>query len=322
MTKRNNVINAINFSRPEYIPIWFFNRDCTHGDVLHYDFGLLKDDHQTSEWGYKWHNLDDGTMGQPEEAIIADWDKVSEYKFPELKAKERSAGIAQFLEKSSGHYLLGSLGISGFTTYTFVRGFSNAMVDFAMGAPHAMAFLEKIFQFEMDIISMVSDLGFDGVHFSDDWGTQTNLLISPEMWRTFFKPLYKKQFDHAHRLGLHVWFHSCGNITPIVQDFHEIGVDVMNISQPNSVNILSIGKQLKGRQCFLMPISYQTVSITGTPADIMNEADRLYENLSTREGGFMGYVEDYACMGMTEENYQACISAFRKLKSIENTRLK
>ena len=62
-----------------------------------------------------------------------------------------------------------------------------------------------------------------------------------------------------------------------------------------------------------MPISYQTVSIQGTPADIHAEAKRLYDYLATPQGGFIGYVEEYSVMGMSPENYRACGEAFRRL---------
>jgi uroporphyrinogen decarboxylase len=118
------------------------------------------------------------------------------------------------------------------------------------------------------------------------------------------------------KLGLHLWFHSCGNIIDIIPDLSEIGVDVINISQPNVVNIEEAGRLLKGKQCFLMPISYQSVSIKGTPKDIENEAERLYRILGTKKGGFIGYVEEYGCMGMSEENYKSCIKAFSRLNDL------
>jgi uroporphyrinogen-III decarboxylase len=138
-------------------------------------------------------------------------------------------------------------------------------------------------------------------------------MVSPDLWRRVFRPRYRRQFERAHDLGLHVWFHSCGNIGAILPDFNEIGVDVMNISQPNVVDLAEAGRRLKRKQCFMVPISYQTVSISGTPEDIRNEARRLHSLLATPEGGFIGYVEDYSCMGMTERNYRACVDAFRAL---------
>ncbi len=99
----------------------------------------------------------------------------------------------------------------------------------------------------------------------------------------------------------------------IADDFHEIGVDVLNISQPNVVDLPPLARRLRGKQCFLMPISYQTVSISGTVAEIYAEAQRLYDLLGTPAGGFIGYVEEYGCMGMSSKNYVACADAFRRL---------
>ncbi len=94
-----------------------------------------------------------------------------------------------------------------------------------------------------------------------------------------------------------------------------LGDDVLNISQPNVNDIVEVGRRLKGRQCFMMPISYQTVSITGTPAEIHAESQRLYDLLGAPAGGFIGYVEEYAVMGMSTENYCACGEAFRRLRN-------
>jgi hypothetical protein len=58
---------------------------------------------------------------------------------------------------------------------------------------------------------------------------------------------------------------------------------------------------------------YQTVSIQGTPEEIHAEAGRLYDYLVVPAGGFIGYVEEYSVMGMSEENYRACGEAFRGL---------
>jgi hypothetical protein len=58
-------------------------------------------------------------------------------------------------------------------------------------------------------------------------------------------------------------------------------------------------------------VSYQTVSISSTREEIFREAQRLYSLLGTDRGGFIGYVEEYSCMGMSERNYHAYIEAFR-----------
>jgi uroporphyrinogen decarboxylase len=319
--RKELVDQAISFQRPERIPIVFWNRDQEEGDVMlyHLSLGQLGDgsgnawDWTVNEWGYHLEKLDDGTMGHPVKPTLADWPSAQGFAAPSLREAERMASLPAFLDRCVDRYRLASLDLSGFTVYTLLRGFENAMVDFLVEPEQFASLMDLICCFECDLMTMAARHGFHGIHFADDWGTQSGLMISPELWRKLFKPRYQEQFAHAHRLGLHVWYHCCGNFAPITEDFHEIGVDVLNISQPNVVDIGLVGDVLQGKQCFLMPISYQTVSTHGTPAEIHAEAQRLYEALGTPAGGFIGYVEEYSSMGMTETNYRACADAFRRL---------
>ena len=308
MTGKERTRAAIEFANPDRVPIWFFNRDPMQGDILCHDLSLSVDG--TNEWGYRFENLNDGTMGQVKDPILNDWGALSDFHVPDLRENERLARAVSFKNDGEDQYLLGSLGISGFNVYTFLRGFENSMIDFRVERENAEALLDWIFGFETQVIELASQAGLDGIHFADDWGMQEGLMIDPGLWREIFKPRYRKQFTRAHELGLQVWFHSCGDILSIVSDFHEAGVDVMNISQPNVVDIREVGRLLRGKQCFMVPISYQTVSISGTPEEIRAEAERLYSELGTPEGGFIGYVEEYGCMGMSEANFQACAEAF------------
>ncbi len=311
MDGRERTRRAIRFESPDRTPLWMFNRDQPEGDVLIYGYGLNREDGTAGEWGFTWRNLGDGTMGQPEEPVIATWDDLATFRFPSRRAEERLAHAAEFQERAQGYYRLGAVGITGFNNYTFLRGFENALVDFLAEPERAFALFDRMLDWEGEMIDIAAEAGLDGFHFCDDWGMQEGLVIAPSLWRELFKPRYGRLVERAHRHGLDVWFHSCGDISDIVRDFHEIGVDVINISQPNVVDLEPIAADLAGKQCFMVPISYQTVSISGTPEDIQREADRLRRLFERPEGGFIAYVEEYSCMGMSEENYQACKRAFR-----------
>jgi len=313
MTRCELVQAAIAFQGPERVPIWFFNKDHLEGDILLYD--LCYGENGLNEWGYHFLQLDDGTMGQPDEAVFPTWESMAGFAWPGGHRAERLARLDAFKERAGDRYRLGGLGLTGFTLYTFLRGFENAMTDFVAEPERSGELLDRIFGHETFMIEVAAEAGLHGVHFADDWGTQDGLIISPDLWRAVFKERYRRQFARAHELGLHVWFHCCGNIGAILEDFHEAGVDVMNVSQPNVVDIAGAGAALRGRQCFMVPISYQTVSISGTPEEIHAEAQRLYDALGTSDGGFIGYVEEYGCMGMSEENYRACGQAFRALNA-------
>ena len=314
LSRQELVRQAIAFKRPPRIPIWFVNCDQTDGDVMVYHLSLQHEDGSgDNEWGYCLQQLDDGTMGFPTAPLLPNWESFASFSPPPLREDERMRRLPEFLEQAEDRYLLASLDLSGFTVYMLLRGFENSMQDFLLEPERFAALMDIIVDFECELMTLVARRGFHGIQFADDWATQTGMMISPKLWRKLFKGRYRRQFEHAHRLGLHTWFHCCGNFEAIIDDFHEIGIDVMNIAQPNVVDTATVGKRLRGRQCFLVPISYQTVSISGTVHEIHAEAKRLYNELATENGGFIGYVEEYSCMGMSPENYKACADAFRSL---------
>ncbi|MCX6090579.1 MAG: hypothetical protein NTX88_09490 [Candidatus Atribacteria bacterium] len=178
---------------------------------------------------------------------------------------------------------------------------------------HLERLIDAVFGFEEVLIREAGKRGVDAIAFLDDWEMQNGLMISPSLWRTVFKPHYQHQFDLVHGSGMFVYFHSCGFIYDILPDFIEIGVDVMNISQPNLYDIPRLGKNFGGTVCFCCPVSYQTTSISGTPQDIERYIDLLFEHLGGFNGGLIGYAEEYHTIGMSEENFQACVRGFRKL---------
>ncbi len=321
MTSRERVLRAIRFQGPDRVPVWNINRDEAEGDVLKYDLRVFEDVGDSSswrggsrsEWGYLWRDLEDGTMGQPTEAVVEDLDGAAAYRFPPMNLKKRFAGLKRWMERSEGYYRLGMAVINGFTTYSFLRGFENAMTDFALRDARALRFLRGVFDWEKRLIRACAEAGFDGYHLGDDWGTQRGMIISPGMWRELFLSLYKDLADCCHAHHMQLWFHSCGNFTDIIPYLHEIGVDVINIAQPNVVDLEKVGALLRGSQAFLVPLSYQTTSISGTEEEILHEAARMHALLGAPEGGFIGYTEEYGCMGMSDGNFLACRKAFRLL---------
>ena len=70
------------------------------------------------------------------------------------------------------------------------------------------------------------------VHFQDDWGTQTDLMFQPEVWRTLIRPHVKRVVDAAHELGVLFDQHSCGKIDRIVGEVVDMGIDVLDPVQP------------------------------------------------------------------------------------------
>jgi hypothetical protein len=148
----------------------------------------------------------------------------------------------------------------------------------------------------------------DAVALMDDWGSNTALLISPNMWRAIFKPLYKAYCDIIHAAGKFVFFHSDGNIEAIYGDLIEVGVDALN-SQLFCMNIEELGRKHRGRVTFWGEIDRQQILPYGTTQDVHNAVQRVRTALDDGRGGVIAQCE--WGKDNSRENVQAVFDAWR-----------
>ena len=87
--------------------------------------------------------------------------------------------------------------------------------------------------------------GADIIHMGDDFGSQKGLLISPDIWRKMFKPKIAEVIDSVKKKNKDclIFFHSDGDISEIIGDFVEIGVDFLNPIQPECMDISWISRK-------------------------------------------------------------------------------
>ena len=316
MNPKEIVYRAIEFRNPPRLPISYCNRDFESSDTLAIGYapatGFVPSEPGMTEWGYVWHTLD-GTMGQPSTHPLREDAAVSTYRPPDPYAPGRFADLPNFIAQNRGKFLRFGLGITGFNTATFLRGFDQFLMDLYASPDIAEQVLDFVFGFENGLIQQAVKYNVDAISFGDDWGTQRGLMIAPALWRKIFRPRYAEQFALAHQAGKKVWFHSCGNIHAIIGDLIEIGVDVLELLQPDIFGVEQLAREFGGKCCFCCSVDHQRRAVSGTRDEIFAYARLLRDTLGAFNGGFIGYVEDYASLGMSEQNYQWIRQAFHGL---------
>ena len=116
-----------------------------------------------------------------------------------------------------------------------------------------------------DAVDVFKEAGVDGIFLGDDWGTQTGPLIKPDQWRTVFKPWYvgcAGPYTSRDSTCSSI----AADISALIEDFIEIGVDVLNPLQPNALDIDWVADQYGGKICFFGGIDTQRTLTEGTPA--------------------------------------------------------
>jgi hypothetical protein len=316
MTRKEIVLAAIEHSSPPRTPINYCNRDFEFSDTIGVGYeparGFVPSEPGESEWGCVWEVLD-GTMGQPKLHPLADWSHADSYVPPAPSAEGRFDGFAERVEKERDKFIKFTLGITGFNQAMFLRGFDSFLMDLYADRDCVERLLDFVFNFENGLIEQAVRYPIDAVAFGDDWGTQKGLMISLDMWRDVFRPRYAKQFALVRDAGRKVWFHSCGDVHDIIDDLIDIGVDVIELLQPDLLGVERLAREFGGRVCFCCSIDHQRRAISGTRDEVFAYARHLRDVLGSFSGGFIAYIEDYSCLGMSEQNYQWIREAFHSL---------
>ena len=113
-------------------------------------------------------------------------------------------------------------------------------------------------------------------------------MISPEYWRKYLKPTYRKIFDTAKNYGVKIWFHCCGTFRPVLPDLIDIGMDVWETVQVHLPgNEPEVLKREYGQQItFFGAINSQQTLPFGTPDNVRAEVRERVQVLG--KGG--GYI--------------------------------
>jgi len=184
-------------------------------------------------------------------------------------------------------YCVGLIHLMLFERLHCLRGMENTFADFYANEREVSRLLEALTEFVLELIREWGKTNVSAVFLTDDWGTQTGMMISPGTWRKFFKAHYRRIFDEVHRWGKDVFFHSCGNVLAIIPELIDLGVDVLDPIQPGPLDLNDVAKQFGGRISFCGAIDDQCLA-TYNPQEVKDSVRKAIETLGRPFGN--GYV--------------------------------
>lgn len=134
----------------------------------------------------------------------------------------------------------------------YLRGFEDWYMDFALQPDVVVAIMKRARDATLEAAKrFLGEVGpyLDVVVTGDDIGAQNGLQISPDMYREFIWPLQKEQFDafHAGTDGK-VFYHTCGDVTSVLEDIIEMGVNILNPVQVTAGGDAECGGTEGGRR--------------------------------------------------------------------------
>ncbi len=209
--------------------------------------------------------------------------EVDEYPWPEVD-EESLDFVIRYRRKYEDYCIMGYT-LQAFEQLCRLFGFNELFKRMIRRDKSVDKALDKLFEITYTQAKLLLEAEVDQIYNGDDVGAQNTMLISPSLWRRYLKPRYRKLAWLIHSKGAFFHFHSDGWIEPIIPDLIEIGVDVLEPLQPETMDPAEIKRKYGDKLSFEGAISIQRTLPFGTPEQIAEEVKSRIKEL-----GPTGYI--------------------------------
>lgn len=343
MNKRENILRAIRFERPERIPMSFhINAACWHHyeqnvlqdlmeehpllfpgfkrqETVRPSYGLAQrqDEPYTDPWGCVWETADNGIMGSVHRHPLSDWAAFARYEAPDPNLTDGTFPVnwddirAHVKNGKAANALVNGGLPHGHTFLRLqdIRGYENLVLDMADGDSRLLKLIAMVEEFNCQYVMKWLALAPDMMSYPEDLGMQAGPMLSPEHFRRYIKPVYQRLMKPARDRGCVVHMHSDGDIRTLADDLVDGGVEAINLQ--DLVNGIDwIRARFAGRTCVELDIDRQSITARGSPRQIESLIREEVEKLGSKQGGLMMIYGLYP--GVPVENIKALMDAMEK----------
>ncbi|HUX12964.1 MAG TPA: uroporphyrinogen decarboxylase family protein [Spirochaetia bacterium] len=274
-------------------------------------------DEYTDEWGIDWRTSGYTTPfgnGKYTEIVghpLASDEAISGYIPPDPKRPELYAEAERLVRDYGGEYWIVGVAVTTiFETAWALRGLDRLMMDFALEPDLAQQILDIPFAYHRSAAIRLAEIGVDMIWTGDDMGSQNSMIISPRMWRQFFKPRMAQLFADLKRVNpaIKIAYHSDGVITPIIADLIEIGLDVLNPVQPACMDPAELKRRFGDRLAFWGTVDEQHTLPFGSADDVKAEIRSRLADVGF-DGGLILGPTHHVQLDTPMENFWAMVSS-------------
>ena len=292
---KENALHIINFNQPERIEI------CTPMNLLSYlgcnheSFSVISqiDKEKCSEWkdiwGTTWRFIPGSISEMPIDYPLDNGkEDIKEYEWPDPNDDRLIAKINQdfaVINDPQEGFLTGLHRDLLWEKSYMLAGMENVMTWFKLEPNLVKEIFHHIMDFQMGIAIQYINIGVELVKFTDDLGGQINSLFSHATFEEFFLPEYLRIFNFYHENNVLIYFHSCGHIEPFLDDFINLGVNILNPVQASANNLDYVREKTAGKIALEGGVS-SAIVMHGDEAEVEKEVKHRIIQLGQNGGYF------------------------------------
>jgi uroporphyrinogen decarboxylase len=284
MTNRENLLRTIRRDGPAWVP----HRHDGSLTLLRPAVVCRPSNTGCDDWGVRWIGTNSPEGSYPDGKPVLSIDDVDSFEPPSTDWRKVTDDLRRQVEarRHEDTLLIAYNEMVLYERVQLLLGTTEFLMAVALAPERLELLLDRIATYARSLTQAAMEAGADGVRFTDDWGTQTSLFISPRDWKRLIKPRLKALYDTVKQHGGVVFQHSCGRIDAIVPDLVEIGLDVLDPCQPAANDIFQWKRIYGDRLSFMGGLDTQGCLTFGKPAEVEAEVAKVVAIMSA--GG--GYI--------------------------------
>lgn len=257
----------------------------------------ISDTEEVDAWGCRWQRREGVAYYEVVEPPLqnATLDDLDRFPWPDLTDPSRFAGLAARCKaiQDDGYAVVLLSGLTLFEQAYIMRGIENCLADMLADEEFFTALITRLKTLALPCVrALLTEVGpyVDVLVTGDDLGTQESTLMAPADYRRLIKPHQAELLAEIKRhTRAKIFFHSDGDIYPLLGDLADIGVDLVNpvqVSAGKMADTARLKREFGKRLGFCGAIDTNRVLPHGTTADVRAEVRRRIRDLAP--GG--GYI--------------------------------
>jgi hypothetical protein len=244
----------------------------------------------TDAWGCVWQIGAEGRLPEVKHAPLAEAAKIASYQPPAEVLEHSRFAKASKMCSTTSRFVLAWSEVRPFDRLRMLRGDEAALVDLARDAKETRQLLAMLHETACRELELWAETEVDAVVLRDDWATPDAPLISPEMWRDIFRPLYREHCKILHAKDKFVFFHSEGDLSDIFGELVKLGVDAVHC-QLRLMNVERLSKRYRGRVTFWGGMDCRQLCAPGTAEEFREAVLAVRRALDFGSGGVIAQCQ-------------------------------
>lgn len=239
-------------------------------------------------WGVVFRLDAEGRYEEWRNGPFRDTDDLGSFSWPSLDTLEDVESVRARVQSWNGEVAVVASCNYPFKTCWHMRGLENFLCDMLLEQDWARELWQRVARYETERAVRAAAAGVDVVAFVGDIAMQDRMLLSVPAWRAIDKPLFAEMIAAVKRAApqVKVMYHSDGDLSEIISDLIEIGVDILNPIQPESMDPAELKRRYGSHLILNGAVSLQRMLPFGRPADVRAEIRRILEDCAPH-GGFV-----------------------------------